>query len=132
MSAATQIGIAIVEHAGRVLVGVRGEDSPLPGLAEFPGGKCFADETPAACAVRECREETGLEVEPLRLLDQRIHQYTHGTVELYFWLCRLQNPEQAAEEHQGFRWVPREDLPTLNFPPANEPIVAMLAQDNTR
>jgi 8-oxo-dGTP pyrophosphatase MutT (NUDIX family) len=57
--AATRIGIAIVEHAGRFLVGVRGDGSPLSGKAEFPGGKCHENESPAECAVRECLEETG-------------------------------------------------------------------------
>ncbi len=127
VSLATQIGIAVVEHAGRFLVGVRGEGSPLAGFAEFPGGKCWPEETPALCAVRECREETGLDVEPFRLLDRRIHSYDHVTVELFFWLCRPLHPEQAAEEHQGFRWVPREDLKGLNFPAANEHIISVIS-----
>eukprot|EP00913_Durusdinium_trenchii_P035339 g33069.t1 len=55
------IGIAVVEHAGQYLVGVRGDDGPLPGKAEFPGGKCRAGEMPRDCAVRECLEETGLQ-----------------------------------------------------------------------
>ncbi|MCA9069030.1 MAG: NUDIX domain-containing protein, partial [Planctomycetaceae bacterium] len=59
-SQVTQIGIAIVEHNNCFLIGVRGDDSPLSGLAEFPGGKCQDGETPADCAVRECWEETGL------------------------------------------------------------------------
>ncbi len=130
VSFASPIGIAVVEHAGRFLVGVRGEDSPLAGLAEFPGGKCWPEETPAECAVRECREETGLDIEPVQLLDQRIHSYDHVTVELFFWLCRLLNPEQAAEEHHGFRWVPRQDLKCLKFPAANEHVVALISEDS--
>ena len=55
MSSATRIGIAVVESAGQVLVGLRPEGVPLAGMAEFPGGKCEQDETPRSCAVRECR-----------------------------------------------------------------------------
>ena len=44
MKLATRIGIAVVESAGRILVGQRAADVPLPGLAEFPGGKCESDE----------------------------------------------------------------------------------------
>ena len=51
-----RIGIAVVEHAGRYLVGIRGPDVPLAGYAEFPGGKCLPNESPEDCAVRECRD----------------------------------------------------------------------------
>ena len=126
MENVTRIGIAIVEHAGRFLVGVRGEDSPLPGKAEFPGGKCDERESPAECAVRECLEETGLQVAPLRLLDQRVHTYPHGTVELSFWLCEPLSKESVGESHQGFRWVSREELKPLDFPEANRHVIGLL------
>lgn len=126
MDAAKKIGIAVVEYNDHFLIGVRGEGAPLSGLAEFPGGKCQKDETPAACAIRECREESGLEVQVMRLLDQRTHSYPHGTVELHFWLCEPLNPESVAENHQGFRWVHREELSALHFPEANQDIVGIL------
>ena len=132
MNAPTRIGIAIVEHAGRFLVGIRGEDSPLPGKAEFPGGKCLEGETPAACAVRECLEETGLKVRPARLLDQRTHEYAHGTVELYFWMCETLNPEEIAEGHLGFRWASREELKTLEFPDANRVAINLILESRDK
>ena len=58
----TRIGIAVVESNGKFLIGVRSPDGPLPGFHEFPGGKLHPGETPEACAVRECLEETGLDV----------------------------------------------------------------------
>jgi 8-oxo-dGTP diphosphatase len=124
---ATRIGIAIVEHAGRFLVGVRREGSPLPGKAEFPGGKCVEGESSAECAVRECLEEAGLAVAAVRLLDQRVHHYPHGTVELSFWLCEPSSQEGIAEDHHGFRWVDREELQTLDFPEANQRVLELLA-----
>ena len=57
-----RVAIAIVEQNGQFLVGVRPESVPLAGFAEFPGGKVHDDETAAAAAVRECHEETGLQV----------------------------------------------------------------------
>ncbi len=130
MDPITRIGIAIVEHAGRFLVGVRGEGSPLPGKAEFPGGKCDEGESPAECAVRECLEETGLKVAPLRLLDQRVHAYSHGTVELSFWLCEPLSKESVADNHQRFRWVSREELKTLDFPEANRHVIDFLFEED--
>lgn len=116
----TPIGIAVVERDGRFLVGLRPEGVPLAGYAEFPGGKCEAGETVEACAVRECREEAGLAVEVVRLLEQRTWEYAHGRVELSFVLCR---PSDDADPQLPFRWVPRTELAGLRFPEANVALV---------
>jgi mutator protein MutT len=121
-----RIGIAVVELAGEYLVGTRGPDGPLPGCAEFPGGKCLPDETPRDCAIRECREETGLAVIAERLLLNCRFDYPHGPVELHFWLCRPADPSQRADAHHGFRWVPAEQLNTLPFPAANAALLELL------
>ncbi|HUG92292.1 MAG TPA: (deoxy)nucleoside triphosphate pyrophosphohydrolase [Planctomycetaceae bacterium] len=120
------IGIAVVEHEGRYLVGTRGNEGPLAGLAEFPGGKCGPEEVPAECARRECREETGLDVEPVQLLLRRPFTYPHGTVDLHFWLCRPARPGDVAADHHGFRWVAAADLDALRFPSANKPVIEKL------
>ena len=115
------IGVAVVEHARRYLVGERSADKTLPGKAEFPGGKCGPHESPRTAAVRECKEETGLDVRPVRLLMERIFQYDHDTVDLRFWLCEAQG--EIPDDLQGFRWVDVEELMTLNFPAANAPLL---------
>ena len=127
-----RIGIAVVEHAGRFLVGTRGPDVPLAGYAEFPGGKCLADESPEDCAVRECHEESGLIVTVDRLLLRREHSYPHATVDLHFVLCRPTEEASVSDEHQGFRWVPREQLASLKFPEANAPLIEMLNREARR
>lgn len=120
------IGIAIVEHEGRYLVGVRGDEGPLAGYAEFPGGKCREGEAPRACAVRECLEETGLSVVAHELLLNRRHAYEHATVDLSFWLCGPADPEDVADDHRGFRWIDAVALTEQRFPEANGPVLEML------
>ena len=121
---ATRIGIAVVERGGRFLVGIRPEGVPLAGYAEFPGGKCDPGEKGVACAVRECFEETGLTVAPVRLLDRVTWDYPHGRVELRFWLCRP--ADSSADPRPPFRWVEREELASLRFPEANAAVVRAL------
>jgi len=123
------VGIAVVENDGAFLVGVRGEGGPLPGLSEFPGGKCRPDEDPVQCAVRECREETGLDVIAVRLLERRRHRYPHGAVDLHFWLCRPVHSRDISADCQGFRWIPGGELSRLNFPEANASVIRMIADD---
>jgi len=118
----------VVESEGRFLIGTRGPDGPLPGLAEFPGGKCEPGETPRDCALRECLEETGLRVEPVRLLEQCEFAYPHARVELHFWLCRpLVSSLVVPPPLEGnFQWVPRDHLPRLTFPDANRNLVTRI------
>lgn len=122
----TPIGIAVVEHAGHFLVGVRSDDGPLAGYAEFPGGKCLPDESPRDCAIRECQEETGLLVEPVELIFQTTFEYPHGTVDLNFWRCYLVDKRDVTNDHRGYRWVAVNALVDLRFPEANAPLLERL------
>ena len=122
----TPIGVAVVEQNGCYLVGIRDNDGPLSGYAEFPGGKCRPRESPEHCTLRECREETGLDVISVKLLLNRQFTYPHGTVDLHFWLCRPADAEKVAEKHHGFRWIPAAELVALQFPEANEPLIELL------
>ena len=127
---AQQIGIAIVEHNDRYLVGTRATDQELAGHAEFPGGKCEPGETPSSCAARECLEETGLAVEPFEMLDQVRFKYPHATVDLHFWICRLTSEHDQPEN--GFAWLTLGELQSLNFPAANASIPAKLQERRAR
>src|SRR6478609_1832873 len=111
----TRIAIAVVEHDGRFLIGQRPEGVPLAALWEFPGGKIEPGETAEQAAVRECREEAGLGVQPLFHYPAASHEYAHGAVELEFVACRIVNGEQA-EPLPPFRWVERGELAQYEFP----------------
>ena len=61
------VGAVIKDEQGRLLLIKRGHE-PGAGLWSLPGGRIEPGETDAEALVREMREETGLEVEPGRLL----------------------------------------------------------------
>jgi 8-oxo-dGTP diphosphatase len=59
-----RVGVAvIIQREGRVLLGLRRSSSHGDGAWQFPGGHLEWGESVAACAVREAREETGLDVQ---------------------------------------------------------------------
>jgi mutator protein MutT len=84
------------------------------------------DETAEACAIRETQEETGLPVEVGRLMLRREYTYPHATVDLHFFLCHPLDVASIRDSHQGFRWIPADELSSLKFPEANEPVIELL------
>jgi mutator protein MutT len=127
----TPVAIALVRHNGCYLVGRRGPDGPLADYHEFPGGKCRPGESPEACAVRECREETGLDIEVIRLRHAIEHTYSYGRVRLHFFDCRIRSDSNPAQASAGFAWVPVHELGQCHFPEPNWAVLAELAAEKT-
>jgi mutator protein MutT len=133
-----RVGIAIVIERGRFLVGVRGPQSSYAGCDEFPGGKCHPDESTRDCAIRECMEETGIEINPLELVYHHEHSHPHYMIHFDFWRSEVVKPAYdlpMSENHPfpmaiaPFRWVIREELITLKFPAANQALVSMIERN---
>lgn len=85
-----------------------------------PGGWCEFDLHPAANAVKEAREEAGVEVTVWRLAavhDQRIHNkpYEFFTVLRFLYLCRLKGGRfQENIETLRSGWFSLDKLPNLH------------------
>lgn len=118
---------AVVEREHGFLVTRRLKGTHLAGYWEFPGGKCEAGETHAACLAREIREELGCESQVGAKLLTVTHDYADRSVELHFFRCELDGEPQALLG-QEIRWVRPEVLRSLSFPPADEALIQMLAR----
>jgi 8-oxo-dGTP diphosphatase len=110
-------GAVVFDEAGRMLFQRRADD----GTWSWPGGYLDTGETPAHTAARETREETGLEVEPVRLLTISAGyraQYANGD-EVYpvvsFFICRLVGglPRADGNESTEVGFFARDTLPPL-------------------
>jgi 8-oxo-dGTP diphosphatase len=117
---------AVVERSGAYLVTRRLRGTHLEGLWEFPGGKCEHGETHEGCLVRELREELGCDAVVGAKLLEVAHEYPERTVELHFFRCELTGQPQPLLG-QEIRWVDRADLRALEFPPADEELIQLLA-----
>ena len=108
------VGAVIVEE-GRVLLIRRGTE-PLKGHWSLPGGLLELGEGLVDAVVREVREETGLEVEPIELIEllDRIHRQGERIQYHYViadYLCRVAGGTlQAASDADGARWVEHAEL----------------------
>lgn len=119
------VGAAIVNDRGQVLAAQRAEPPELAGGWEFPGGKVEPGESEEAAIVRECREELGVEIEPVERLGGDMPLQRHRGV-LRVWLARLSAGEPAALEHTALRWLDATELDDVAWLPVDEPLVGEL------
>jgi 8-oxo-dGTP diphosphatase len=105
---------AVVVQGGRVLLVRRGHE-PLKGRWSLPGGLIELGEGLEAAVAREVREETGLEIEPVELIDllDRIH-HEGDRVRYHYviadYLCRVMGGTlTAASDAEEVRWVERAE-----------------------
>ena len=124
-----EIAIAVVERDGLFLIGQREKEVALEGYWEFPGGKLEKGETPEAAAVRECLEETGLEVRVTGSYRTTSHDYDHAAVRLHFLACEVIGQRRALTDR--FRCVTTRELVNYRFPPANQALLAHLTREPT-
>jgi 8-oxo-dGTP diphosphatase len=115
-----RVAIGIVRWEDQFLVGARRDDQTWAGRAEFPGGKVEPGETIDQEVWREVREETGIEIRLMNWRREIIIPAGHRNLRLVFVLCE---PVEDIEPDPPFRWIHRKDLRSLEFPPANEPIL---------
>lgn len=118
---------AVVEHDGQFLVTRRPAGVDLEGCWEFPGGKCDAGEALGVCLARELREELDVDVRVGAEIFTTTHAYPERIVELHFFRCDL-GGEPRPQLGQEMRWVRRDELAALDFPPADAQLIRMLGQ----
>ena len=117
---------AVIERGDEILVTRRPQGVHLAGHWEFPGGKCDPGESLHACMIRELREELGVGAIVGDEILVTTHEYADRRVELHFLRCRVSGTP-SPQLGQDMRWVRREDLVTLQFPPADEELIRLLA-----
>lgn len=119
------VAAAIVERDDAFFVTRRPRGVHLEGAWEFPGGKCEAGETLAACLARELMEELGIDAVVGDEVFTTSHDYGDRTVELHFLRCRWEG-DPSPLLSQEMRWVTRDELSSLEFPPADAALIERL------
>jgi len=110
---------AVVVDEGRVLLVRRGRE-PLKGQWSLPGGLLELGESLTDGVSREVREETGLIVEPIELIEllDRIHHQEKRVRYHYViadYLCRVKGGTlQAGSDADDVRWAERAEWNSHN------------------
>ena len=124
---------AVIVRDGRVLLMKRSaSQAHAPGLWDPCSGRVECDETPDQAVIREAHEETGLIVEPLRVIDT--FHFLRGpereqSIGITF-LCRTEDGEVLiSPEHSEARWVKLGDFDGLEMAEGLREVLEALAQD---
>jgi len=105
---------AVLIEDGKILLIRRGKE-PFKGQWATPGGRIEDNETAEQCLIREMKEETGLTVEPFRLVgvysepsrDPRL------IIAAAYLVRRIAGTIRAGDDAADAEWWPLTDLPLL-------------------
>jgi len=106
------------------------------GKWEFPGGKVETDETVAQALARELKEEIAIDVLaclPLITIEHTYFEKNSADKKVILEVFVVDNyiGEPSAQEGQGQGWFFLDDLKLLDFPKANQAIIAELVTRNS-
>jgi ADP-ribose pyrophosphatase YjhB (NUDIX family) len=105
----------VFDESGRILLGRRAGE-PDEGKWDLPGGFLEEGEHPLEGLVRELREETGLDVEPLELAAIEMDRYGDDdeapwTLNLYWTARAVSGEPKAADDVAELSWFAPGELP---------------------
>ncbi len=110
---------ALIIDGDKILLVERGKD-PLRGYWSLPGGAIETGETLETALLREVREETGLEIAVLHLVEvfERIMRDANGETEYHFilmdYICTPTGGVlQASDDASGAAWFRENEIAGL-------------------
>ena len=134
-------GVIVKEEGGQkyILLIQRSSDDHWPNHFEFPRGKCDKPigENVNHCALREIKEETGLDVEIIELIDTFEYLADGGKrhTKCFNYLCKMKDPNQKvklSKEHKSFRWISQlGEAELMIMPDQVKTIEKVLSNDNS-
>lgn len=122
-------GTAIVNKDKILIIQRAADEKILPNIWEFPSGKKEPLEKIEDAAVREAKEETGLDVK----LIKPIYVFNFGweneeeirdATEIVFLSSTEENPQvKISSEHQNFAWIGKDEIENYSMSPETKAAV---------
>ncbi|WP_460566349.1 NUDIX domain-containing protein [Hydrogenophaga aquatica] len=127
--AVTDVAVGVlIDAQGRFLLTSRPSGKVYEGYWEFPGGKLEAGESVAEALRRELQEEIGVTIGAVHAWREKLVDYPHALVRLYF--CKVFDWQGELHMHEGqaFAW---QTLPVTVEPvlPGTVPVLEWLAEE---
>ncbi|MEW9095251.1 MAG: (deoxy)nucleoside triphosphate pyrophosphohydrolase [Clostridiaceae bacterium] len=123
------VGAIIENEHEEVLCALRSTKMTLPNLWEFPGGKIENGESISDAIIREIKEELKCDIEFIDEFNDNTHEYENFIVNLITLKCRIIDGNPVANEHDKLIWMPKKNLLSLKWAPADIPAVKLLIKE---
>ena len=118
------VGGLIFDKQGRVLSCKRPKGDQWSGWWEFPGGKIDLGENPYQALTRELSEELNVHVIPIQIEENVVFDYIDKQIDLTILNCGIISEDEITlVEHDGMKWLSREELLDVKWLPADLPIL---------
>lgn len=120
---------ALIWEKDRFLICQRPAHKTRGLLWEFVGGKVEPGETPAQALTRECAEELAIQVDVGSRFFQEFHDYPDMLIRLTLFHCTIASGVPQLLEHKALRWIRPEEIPSCEFCPADENVLAQIRRE---
>ena len=121
-----EVVAAVVQKDNKIFCAQRNLAKSMGGKWEFPGGKIEVGETKEEALVREIKEELDSDIVVDKYLMTVEHDYPTFHITMHAYLCTLVKGELILKEHNDGVWLTKEELLSLDWADADNPIVNKL------
>ena len=120
-----EVVAAIIKRDNKYFATQRGYGD-FKGGWEFPGGKMEPGETPQDALVREIKEELDADISVGELIETVEYDYPKFHLTMHCFLCELVSEHVILLEHEAAKWLPREELGSVDWLPADLSVIDLL------
>lgn len=118
-----EVVAAILIDGDRVFCAQRKDIGEVAKKWEFPGGKIEPGESHQEALSREIAEELSIGIAIGDFVTTVDHQYTTFAITMHAYRATILSGEPSLSEHLDSRWLTREELSSVDWAPADIPIV---------
>ena len=113
-----RVSAAVIKDGDKILATERGYGE-FKGFWEFPGGKREDGESGEETAIREIKEELGVDITIDSFICTVEYQYEafHLTMDCYF--AHLDKGYPSLHEHMAMKWIGLDEIDSLEWLPAD-------------
>lgn len=123
-----EVVAALIITEGRVFAAQRKAGGETGLKWEFPGGKIELGETRQTALAREIQEELGVRVKVGDYIMTSEYQYQTFSLAMHCFLCTIETGLIQLHEHLDCRWLGADELDSVDWAPADLPVVQWLGR----
>ena len=117
---------AVIQRDHLIFAARRAPGRHLAGYWEFPGGKVETGESPQTCLARELEEELTIQAQIGEFVAESIFDYGERKICLLAYRVQQFSGEIKLQDHDQSRWLPLQAMDSLQWAPADIPILQAL------